>query len=296
VADLSDDERSQAFLQRVHAEMQLRVSASTVPILIENGPAPLQSGTGTLFQVAGAKFIVTARHVLDEAQNDSRSLWSFDPTSAGPFMQLRGDWAGFGEPCDVVILKLHDTSIERFALKHFLTLGEVDSSHSPNDSSAYFLYGFPLEWTSANTKTKTVGGKPLSFLVNCYDGDTETLRGFDPRVHFALAFSRRDVVDLDGLDGADLPRYYGGISGAGVWKVWGRGQHGPDIRGWTSARAKLVAVQTGVYGDSVAKATRWDFVRQLLERYYPTLLRAAESVHRPDRLRLVAPTSWLPKT
>jgi hypothetical protein len=93
---LSDDEQSRAFLQRVHAEMQRRVAASTVPILIENGPAPQLSGTGTLFQLAGAKFIVTARHVLDEAHNDSRSLWSFDPVSAGSFMQLRGDWAGLG--------------------------------------------------------------------------------------------------------------------------------------------------------------------------------------------------------
>ena len=86
------------------------------------------------------------------------------------------------------------------------------------------------------------------------------LPNFDERFHVALCWG----------DDPELPKLMKGISGCAIWKL----SDLPVADDWSPEKARIVAVQTSVYGDRRLKAirgTQWKWVLQVLINMHPDL-------------------------
>ena len=76
--------------QRLRAQLNTRVSAkipseawaSIVPIVIANPPSVSLLGTGSLFDAAGERFVVTAAHVIRTAHGHGKTIGISDAATS----------------------------------------------------------------------------------------------------------------------------------------------------------------------------------------------------------------------
>jgi hypothetical protein len=140
----------------VHAIEQF-VSTFTIPIMYEFQGGDGILGTGTLFEIGGKYFIVTASHLFDPedfrtefqeefdpqklACPDRRSRIPAQPTTFGEFDLCRAVQTGFDH--DVAFLELKAAEkIER--LKSGWTFLTLDQVGLPTQEELHFLAGYPV--------------------------------------------------------------------------------------------------------------------------------------------------------
>lgn len=257
----------------------------TVPIVIVHNGDVHHFGTGTLFRVADHFFLVTAGHVIKQACENGKSL-GIGGSDDGHFIALRGQSlvsseGQYGTSADPLDIALHRISVDdraRLAKKRFLLFDDIE--FTPQSATAvYTLFGFPAVWSSPSTSAgENVTYKALQYTTCRFDRDTSILEEYQERLHLLLDGQLDQATNEDGtsaefLDANDrpvaFPRGLGGTSGCSVWRI---GDLTIPLDRWVAEKARLVAVQTGVYHTQRAiKATRWIAVSTLIHAAFPEL-------------------------
>jgi hypothetical protein len=107
-----DKEQVQAEINRqVGSHVPRRGWNVTVSIVLANRPAVHPIGTGSLFEIGGYRFVVTAAHVLDEAHQNGKTIGISDGGES--FVSVHGNWirsaslqSGEQDPFDIAVYKL----------------------------------------------------------------------------------------------------------------------------------------------------------------------------------------------
>ncbi len=258
---------------------------ATVPIVLLQDGSLSQHGTGTLFRIADAFFLVTAAHVFRLARQYALSI-GFGAAINGSFIPIRGRHLESrpkyadddSDVCDIAIYPILSEDVSHIEKDRFLSLVDVDcGSQSP--TAVYSICGFPCKWSkTSRTADEKVVLKAIQYTSYSYSGDTSAFVGYVADRHLLISANVDETTDDKGDavrfvdfvgDALTFPKQLSGISGSSVWRI---GDLNVPLSEWNSDHAKVVAVQTGVYQDkSVIKATRWSVVLEMLNRAFPEL-------------------------
>lgn len=283
------DAKRTAVLQSMSSSIPSSVVDSTVIIVRANKPVVRQLGTGTLFRVAERSFVVTAAHVLRQAQQMDATLGISG--SDGHFIATAGQWILSGgdlpnkedDPFDLALYSLSDDQVRRLHRQRFLRLEDV--SFLQDLSRRFFvIFGFPHIWSTAcDEQTESMSLKALQFATFDYEGDASGLAGFNSKHHLLLDAKDEYLYDDRGDEirfrtnfgtRARMPNDLRGVSGCSVWSI---GDLRTSIHSWRQSDAKLVGIVTGVYeARGLIKATRWVAASTLLYYAFPDLRRPIE--------------------
>ncbi len=273
-----------SFYRQLEAFMPSKAIGSTVPIVLIRGTTLQQFGTGTLLRVADQSFIVTAAHVIKETPRSGTGLCI--TRTDGSFAQASGNWICSSEgqygtssdPFDVAVLRLEPSTARGLSNESFLRLDDISFAEDLSDS-VFCLLGYPTLWSQPSTDQNTkLDLKPLQYTTDAFEGPTDALSEYKARFHLLLNAGLRESTDIEGSPirfearsgvPAEFPRGLGGISGCSVWVI---GQKNKSLQDWNRGKAKVVAVQTGIYhSQQIIKATRWIAVSTLLHEAFPEL-------------------------
>jgi hypothetical protein len=267
---------------------------STVAIVIAHNNSVHQFGTGILFRIADDSFVVTAAHVIKQAHKHGKSLGISSATDS--FISVCNDWlcssegqyGALDDPLDVALYHLQQNAVERLVGKAFLRFDDIEfDPQSP--TAVYSLFGYPAIWSRPSaSNSEPLKLKPLQYTAIAYDRETDTLEGYQERLHLLLDAQLPYVSNQDGspavfqdVQGAEMlfPKGLGGISGCSVWRV---GDLKVPVANWGNRRTRIVAVQTGTYhANGAIIATRWIAVSTLIHAAFPRL-RQAMTLVRPS--------------
>lgn len=282
------------FIKTASAQIPSYAWDCTTPIVIAHDDKVQHFGTGTLFSVADSFFLVTAGHVIKQANEYDKTLaiGGFDGNN---FISLTGDslvsssgqYGSSSDPFDVGIHPLAPDAVARLKNeKRFLHFDDIEFDPQPQ-TAVYTLFGFPGVWSSPSaSQDENVMYKALQYTTYRYDRITSPLSDYQERLHLLLdgqldqAFnddaSPVQSYDIDGGSGS-VTLNLGGISGCSVWRI---GDFSKPLDKWDVEESKLVAVQTGAYYDYKAiQATRWIAVSTLVHQAFPELRPAMKLLH-----------------
>src|ERR1700733_968912 len=216
---------------KVGSQIPRWVWDSVVSIVLSSKKTLYQYATGTLFQVADQRFVVTAAHSIRLASGYGKTIGV--ACGSDSFMSTSGNWicsepfqyGSVEDPFDIAVYRIPDESVPRFNQQRFIQLSEV--SFDVLSSGIFVLFGYPGIWSvpsrSDNEKLKI---KPLEYMAIGYGGDLSSIEGYQPKLHFLLDADSKGISLADGSraelrksDGsrATFPRDLKGISGCPVW-------------------------------------------------------------------------------
>lgn len=273
-------EENKAFLEGLFWHMLGVVNLVPRIRTVDGRPVRWQEiGTGTACSYRGANFILTARHVLDDAgPSDLR----FFPRASG-----RIEWADeLGHRTRAVRVALDVSHIIRCGWEDLaaIVLPPGPAPHEgirfcelpgnlsdPPDRAMCVVVGYPYDRTRpAETERAEEGlvhnlcARTDAFWSTIVDTD-RLLSGFNRDSHFLLRFS---------------PSFPGGrpdgYSGAGVWFALG----GPGSRAVWSADPMLAGVQTHGYRESgLLRVVKASVVKAFIEEAFPTQRSESQPPH-----------------
>lgn len=266
-------------------EMTRAVTATAVEVttplaFVEQGQVyPI--GTGTLVQVAGSHFFVTAAHCFREFEQYKNTMHLFDvegerltgvPIDGGVHMT--------DEETDVAVFELTPESAAGIKNRRFLRLDEV--SLQPRRPGWGVVCGFPGAFmqqtpTSDNRRTLRLNLVTVSGTITAESQEREA---FDPAAgHFLIDVDERGLFWENG-ERAELPKLHG-ISGASVWQTWWPGEDTPGE--WRSRRMRVVGIQVSVNKKPTAaiKFTEWMAAASIIYQKREDL-RAVMEFHFPE--------------
>ena len=223
-------------MARTMIPIQLRASVPILTRAIEfDHVRPI--GTGSLFRVADHSFLVTADHVLKALDGKTDDHLVIMNRERGTQFGVGGDvHATVSASDDIAILRIPSDSLPPFDGLTFLTTMDLDIS-PPAARERYGFCGYPEEF-SVRTP-----GSPFFYNTVVVKPDGP-LSNFDPDVNFLLAMDEARTRTPTGRL-TKFPVSIGGISGCPVWRI----TQGGTAATWTSAQARVVGIQTGVYGN-----------------------------------------------
>jgi hypothetical protein len=254
-----------------------------VSIVLSSKTILYQFATGTLFQVAGQRFIVTAAHSIRIAAEYHKTIGV--TCDSNSFMSTSGDWicsepfqyGSVEDPFDIAVYPIPNEFVRRFNRQRFIQLSEVRFDVLP--SGVFVLFGYPGIWSvPSKSDDQKLKIKPFEYAAIHYGGDLSSINGYQPKLHFLLDADSKGISLSDGSraklrksDGsrATFPRDLKGISGCPVWLA---GDQRIAVEDWQSLPVGLAGVQTGVYQESGAiRVTRWIAVTTLIHEAFPEL-------------------------
>ncbi|VTR91565.1 unnamed protein product [Gemmata massiliana] len=248
---------------------------SVIPLGVygDNGNEARPIGTGTLFEVADRKFIVSAGHVVEAIDNLRGVACAFlpgivehDRTRLTP-VPVVGRAYRLEDPADVAVLALAQEAVATFSGVRFLRMVDVELRAEPLGCG--WACGFPNEYIR-DLDAHSRGVAPLTLASTILRHDGDGLSNFDPFTHFLLEANRANFGWADGSGAAPLPERLNGISGCAVWQTWWPSRGRIDER--RARNIKVVGVQTGHYRNrGFIKATHWGVVAELIRQSFPEL-------------------------
>jgi hypothetical protein len=258
-------------------------ASSTVGIVAAKAPYIELLGTGTLLAVADHRFVVTAAHVIKEANERTLGIAS---GSKGNFVALTGSCylstakshEHSHDPYDVAIYELNEYQCSHLSTAEFIRIGDV-AFNTDLSNSFFLISGFPRMWsTTIDEAQEMMHAKLLQFGTCSLEGSTSGLQNYDPELHILLSATPQLLFDHAGKESsfrtctnspAYMPDDLRGVSGCSVWEI---GNFRKPFTSWTKAECRLVGIETGVYSKLGAiKATRWNAVATLLYEAVPAI-------------------------
>jgi hypothetical protein len=237
----------------------------TVPILADrSGEQLAHLGTGTLFDVSGKMFLVTAKHIFDGEDLDkiaipespreskvhtlgSRAIFSLDDSSDREF--------------DIVVSRLDVDAICNSIRANWRCLSFADTS-TADEHGRFVICGYPSALITERTKSgyADLVATALIFYTNRIPVPNGAQAPVDERIDLFF----RHEKESKSLTGESItsPKFQG-ISGASVWQTF------PTPAGsiWTPQSAlKVVGIQSGARHGDYLRAKSWDYVRETIRR------------------------------
>lgn len=235
---------------RERAVVLSALSPSAVPIFQFSQEVPVGLGTGTLFQVGDAGFLVTAAHVIRDLRR------------GGTIRLLDGEvaftprWRGTSNlDHDIAVLRLNEEDFERIGARHtVLGLGNVWAFRStPYDE--FFLSGFPSDAQSVLRGSATL--RTAVALCFRYLG---TPPGFLEGARLVRRFDAKLEILLHHQEG--LGPWVAGMSGSSLWC---------RTEGSIPGAFRVLGVQTSGLRGRWVRATLWSAVARVFHATWPEL-------------------------
>ncbi len=222
-------------------------------------------GTGNYVQFRGAPYLLTAGHVIYEAEG---AHMGHLPGPTNEYVALAHHIQVAGWPIDVALMHMWDewTQAKRPALSGSL----FDESFAPMDGEVLFFLGFPGSTATRHepatdlNKRYTWFGQPLEtigvpMLTQVFRESIGSPLGFDPHHHVAVHFPARALRQA-GVADADLPNP-GGFSGSLLWDTKFVADTRAGLR-WSPKKARVCGLIWAAYGrPEVVVATKIEHVR-----------------------------------
>jgi hypothetical protein len=276
------------FIEKMNGELLPLFQRSVLPLFTyapEHDHARFLA-SAHLVAVAGRHFLVSASHALQGLLDGGQQDDLYVPNRfSGSFVALEGPV--FGDESnehDFAFMELRPQAVEALRGHRFLSLADVDLSTEPLPAGWYYIHGYPqVGASSSRGAVEEHRARPFTHSTSPYRGPTSFLPTFIPRNHVLLEVDPNRTGDTRGED-ADVPRDLKGISGSAIWRSF---SYGEDASTWTSADARVVAVETCVVlkdGRLLVRGTRWFVVLALMRNVYPDLAPAI-ALHNPPRVR-----------
>lgn len=254
----------------------IRESVTPIGLLVPGGEV-VQHGTGTLFAVADAHFIITAAHVLDAVRDNNSALFGYaygTTTEDGTTLvgvPLDGGHCCWPDPLDIGVIRLTPDAVSRLTGRRFLRLSDV--CLRPVVPGWGWVTGFPRMMAQRQGPTTEILN-PLNWGSVISTAEPFPMENFDPRFHFVLEHDPATAGRLDRGPAIELPDTFGGISGCTVWQTWWPGED--EGNEWRSRRVRAVGVQTSCYRKHTIQATSWIAAAILICGAHPELTRVFE--------------------
>lgn len=192
-------------------------SEATVGIFaIQNGEI-VDHGSGVLFRIADAFFILTAGHVAYAAHYKVPMAIVSSAGSLVPIEKSAASWYGisgkYDEVRDIGIIRIsRDIAESQAPSRRFIQAAEIDAGSEIRDAS-YSIMGYPNEGRKRHVGEYYVLSTILGYVAAPYRG--EPLEGYDKESHILLSYSEGDSVDMNEM--ARSVPHPEGMSGGGIW-------------------------------------------------------------------------------
>ena len=251
------------------------VTKYTAAVLMSRDGDHGVAGSGVLFQVDTAHFLLTAAHILacNHEERATLQLGGFD----GESIPLEAD--GFAtdvESTDVAVLEISPETAGalRAAGKAFARSATLDANDPTwTREGFYVVCGFPL----ADARLP----EPTELHLTAYSHGADRalqnpppIKAFDPKKHISVTYNN---VARSNQDGGYIVKHPTGMSGGGIWRVGY-----PDVDSealWSTADIRLVAIQH-TYSDPSVNGTRIGWCLRIIHDRYPALRPALDLVTR----------------
>ena len=264
------------FISRMVRELTPVWVTSVTPIFAgnPNGREFFQCGTGTLFRIADKSFLVTASHVVTEAESRKFGLYISDAPSSvasrSRSVPLQGRVSGHNaKRYDVCIWELPADVVAALGGRTFLSIHRADrQDRRLRLNGIYSMYGYPECWSQVRMADNFVDLTPIRVVAQQYQGDSSRMPDYDFELNLLLSLESAPENLPDSPAGSPPPLWHG-ISGCPIWQL---SYEGLPSKLWTPNDAVIVGVQTGVSRNgTIIKGTRWWVVEAIIRHAYPEL-------------------------
>jgi len=228
-------------------------------------------GSGVLFQIADAHFVLTAYHVVEPTKNKYK-IPMF--VGAGPLDSPGISLVGrrimvLEDAHDLAVIELSPDASREVAKTHrFLNIVQCEFSPSYHPLQPFMVLGYPLAQSQLDLENKCLSVQPFAYVTGHYPGGTRKIPDevYQQRLH--LLFDYSDGLYDDQGNTVPLPAPKG-ISGGGVWRI-ARPNLPPGE--WAPDDFKLVAIEHCLLPDTRALVgTRLEYALALLRKHHPEL-------------------------
>ncbi len=220
-----------------------RLDTVVRPIFVPNQRRdPRLVGSGVLLELQGQPFLVTAAHVLDEADGATLNVLGTKDLVEVSGIRHRSEAPAANRANDMIdvgFVPLAKSEVASLRDVRLLNAGEID----PNDSLVrrtsqkrplYFVLGYPASKTRLNPTKLTLRSGAFRFVGRPASTDVQHALGVEDFSHLTLEFDRARSVGRNGPGVAPDPH---GVSGGGAWRCG-------DILTGDPDECRLVAIMT----------------------------------------------------
>ena len=233
---------------------------ATMPILIDVGGTTHLQATGTLFEIEGRVFVVTARHIFDDVPDLTTLAYPENPVKGG--LYTLGSFEVLKpkeEHIDVaaIELKTPETISNLRAAWQFLSIKNVAPASSETEDGTFFLSGYPVS-LAQSSHSWVKGAFVTAYTQRLPTVPKEAKAPVSPELDIFFEYGH-EATSLSGqaVKTPKLP----GTSGASVWKLM------PVInKVWTpEAATRVVGIQSTYFHSNYFRAKNWWAVAKVLE-------------------------------
>jgi hypothetical protein len=255
--------------KRIFRASQKWIFDRTVGIYAQaRGGNPRLEGSGVLLQIADAPFILSAGHVLKASKDAAIMPAPMMPGSRTiPMPRVRISFTAEQKQVDVGFIRLPDEVASELKQhgKKFTTRADIDISDEPA-RAFYSVVGYPAKTNTPDYQAMRVNVLPLCHATYLYDRDDVDST---PGVSIVLRFKQDTITRPDGE--TDRMPSLKGISGCGIWRLYGDGDRLGRLDTWDPGWIRLAGIEHGCIERKYIKGTMIKLVLNLIERANPDL-------------------------
>jgi hypothetical protein len=229
-------------------------------------------GSGVLLKIADAAFILSAAHVLKHAEEMELQI---GPMSHGSRV-IRPDDAQIWihkdlDEVDIGFVRLSEATANELSIhKSFIRMDSLDLRVSDPCSGAYTFLGFPAQYNSPNYDKKEITPLPIHYLCNPLLNAPEAHAG----TSVLFQVTKNTVILSDSqnslIEEQRIPEL-NGISGCGMWRLFGVEDRVNRLDQWQPSWIRLVGIEHGWVRGKWVKGTFVRHAISLIANTYPEL-------------------------
>ena len=233
------------------------LSSCTVPVIYQSDTETHVEASGTFFRARDKVYLVTCRHVVQEAEGERFGIPAHPNGSACVWhlaqAKIHFPRSEDGNDFDVAAIEINDPTFIRDVVSGWRVLDETNVADIDAAATEYVIAGYPT--ATVEDRDGELTPKPmLQLFTGPYEGVLEKSAG-----PFDLILRHGATGSAVFGERRPLPRMQG-VSGAAVYQitqttspVWS-----PD------QELKLVAIQSAAMHGSYIRAKSWRLVQQIL--------------------------------
>lgn len=252
-------------------EYLTEIRSSVVGVLTAFDQHVRPIGMGLLLEIAGLRFVVTARHVAEQMRESNSGGCTGDGHRG---VNLDGAWKLSHPTPDIAVNQISSASQELLRSKRYV---RVIDFISPKASAPprYTIMGCPQVWSKGATAPALGQMGEITLVTPAYTGETSGVDDYDPKIHLLLEADPAGLTinaepwtfTTESGHPLEFPRDLRGISGAPVWTF-------DDPSGGSP---RVVGIQTGVYHEQgLIKVTKISYICHFLRERFPELREALD--------------------
>lgn len=225
-------------------------------------------GSGVLLQIADAPFMLSAGHVLKASADAAIMPAPMMPGSRMiPMPGVRVTFAAEQNQLDVGFIRLPEEVASELKQhgKKFTTRADIDIRDEPA-RAFYNVVGYPAKTNTPDYQAMRVDVLSLCHATYLYDRDDVHST---PGVSIVLRFKQTTITRPDGE--SDRMPSLKGISGCGIWRLYGHGDRLTRLDTWDPGWIRLAGIEHGCVDRKYIKGTMMKPVLKLIERANPDL-------------------------